>query len=923
MRFVTRPSGTVTLLFTDIEGSTRAWESHPAEMKRALARHDAMLRGVIEGSGGYVFKTVGDAFCAAFTDAASAVRTALAVQEAVATEPWPEVTPIRVRIAVHSGECEERDDDYFGPTVNRIARLLGVGHGGQILVSGFAAQLTGERLPDSASLRDLGEHRLKDLGRPERVFQLEAPGVASSFPALRSLNDPQLLHNLPEQMTTFVGRDRELAELRTLLESTRLLTLTGPGGTGKTRLALQAAAEQLDGSGDGVWLVDLSSLTDEDRLAELVASVLSVAEVPGRSIVDVLRSALRDQDRLIVLDNCEHVVDAAAKLIDILLQSCARLGVLATSRQALGIGGEVVFRVPPLALPRADDSQLGDVVSDAVRLFVERVRLHDRGFALDAANAPIVARVCRRLDGIPLAIELAAARVRSLTVAEVEARLDQRFRLLVGGSRSAGERQQTLRATIDWSHTLLSPAEQQVFARLSVFAGGFDLEAAEAVAADGDTEFSEMVEHLSALADKSLVNRNDLGTRSRYSLLETLQSYAADRLAEQGPDAVAARRTRHRDYELALAERAAPHLRSADQLAWLDELDLEHDNLRVAFVHALDEPDGAQAGLRFVVALVDWWDRGMTSDWLAHAALALQRPDAAAPSATRAVALLGVAGLHLSRGETSAARGYLDEAWAIAQALGDERLAGIVLCHLGHAMFQLDDLDAAREHYDNSLQRSRKHNDTRTEILALKGLGDILSMGEPDALAVGYYEQAIAAARVMGDPQLIARLCTNYGAALADWADPEAAEPVLTEALAIYRGLRHTDLVATNLSNLGFVSFLRGDWMTARDRHLEALQLTRRTNNSFGQAFALIGSAAAAFLTLDYARSTILHGVADSITEKFDARMEQPLLEIRAAQLDRSRAVLGENTFNTEYEAGRNLRLTDAISLVAAIGTPN
>jgi predicted ATPase/class 3 adenylate cyclase/Tfp pilus assembly protein PilF len=914
------PSGTVTLLFTDIEGSTRAWESHPVEMQRALARHDVLLRAVIETSGGYVFKTVGDAFCAAFTDSRSAVRASLAVQEAVALEPWPGLTPVGVRVAVHTGECEERDSDYFGPTVNRIARLLAIGHGGQILVSGVAAHLARDQLPESASLRDLGEHRLKDLGRPEHVFQLDSPGMVSSFPALRSLDNPRLSHNLPEQLTTFVGRDRELTELRSLLTSARLVTLTGPGGTGKTRLALQAAAEQLDGSADGVWLVDLSSLTDADRLAESVASVLSIREVPGCSTLVTLVDALRDQDRLLVLDNCEHVIDAAALVVEALLRSCPRLGVLATTREALGVGGEVVLRVPPLALPAADDAQLDDVaVSEAARLFVERVQLHTREFVLDVANAPTIARVCRRLDGIPLAIELAAARVQSLTVEEVDARLDQRFRLLVGGGRSARERQQTLRATVDWSYALLTPEEQHVFARVSVFAGGFDLDAAEAITSDRDIASFEVLDHLSALADKSLIVRDDRGPKSHYSMLETLHVYAADRLAEQGGHTVSASRARHRDYHLALAERAALHLHSPDQTAWLDVLDREHDNLRAALVFTLDEPDGAQTALRFVVALVDWWERATPSDWLVYATTALGRSDAADSTARRAVALQGVAGLHMQLGEIIAARAYLDEALAIAHEIGDERLAASVLYNQGYAwMLQLD-LDQARTLLDKSLQLARQHGDTRTEVLAILRLGEVRS-DQGDRNALDDLQEALTAARAMDDPELIAKLCMNCGAVQTEWGNPASAEPLLTEALTIYRELRHPYMVATNLSNLGFVALLRRDSATARALNLEALQLTRHTNNRSIQAFSLLGGAWTAFLTRDYARATNLYGASDAMTEHFEALDPPALRRTREMQLEKMRTVLGDAAFSEEYETGRRLSLPDAIALVDGIG---
>ena len=403
------PSGLVTLLFTDIEGSTKAWEAHPQEMKMALARHDEIERSTIEGADGYVFKTVGDAFCAAFQHAPTALAVAVAIQRSLADEPWPDVTPIRVRMALHSGSCEERGGDYFGPVVNRAARLEAVAHGGQVVISRLTSELVGEHLPEKVTLRDLGDHRLKDLGRPERVFQVCTDGLPIEFAPLRSLDNPGLRHNLAEQVSSFVGRDREVAHVRGLLGSARLVTLAGPGGVGKTRLALQAAAESLDGSGDGVWFVDLAPIVDPALVPGSVAKVLWVREEAGRPVTETLAEALRERKILVVLDNCEQVVQAAALLAERLIARCPRVAMLATSREPLGIAGEHVFRVPSLTVPSADDDLVALAGSEAVRLFVERASQQKAGFSLDADNASIIARLCRRLDGIPFAIELAAA----------------------------------------------------------------------------------------------------------------------------------------------------------------------------------------------------------------------------------------------------------------------------------------------------------------------------------------------------------------------------------------------------------------------------------------------------------------------------------------------------------------------------------
>ena len=630
------PSGTVTLLFTDVEGSIRLWEADREAMAEASARHDRIVREQIEGAGGQVFKTVGEAFRAVFADPSAALAAAVAVQRAVGAEPWPPGSPVRVRVALHSGVCVERDGDYFGPVVNRVARLLAAGHGGQVLVSGAAYGLLAGRLPGGIGLRDLGEHRLKDLGRAERVFQVTGPGLAEGFGPLRSLDDPALRHNLPSQATSFVGRAAELAELRSLVAGgSRLVTITGPGGIGKSRLAVQVAAEALDGAGDGVWLVELAPVADPELVARTVAAVLGVREEPGRPMLDTLVEAVGDRYLLVVLDNAEHVLGAAAKLADALMRSCPRACLLVTSREPLGISGEHVFRVPPLPVPPADLAAPGRLAAfESVQLFAERAVLHRQGFAVDDANAAAVAAVCVRLDGIPLALELAAARLGSLSVPEISSRLDQRFRLLTGGSRTALPRHQTLRALIDWSYDLLNPEERMVLDRLSVFAGGWTLEAAEAVTSAGDTGEWQVLDHLAALVDKSLVQADETHGSTRYRLLETVRHYAAERLALRPGSELDETRAAHRDHYLALVETAGAHLRGPDEAVWLDRLEAEFDNIRAALAFSVADPGGAEPGLRLAAGL-RWFCnmRGHGGEVLEALNVLLERPDAHRPPA--------------------------------------------------------------------------------------------------------------------------------------------------------------------------------------------------------------------------------------------------------------------------------------------------
>ncbi len=494
------PGGTVTFLFTDIEGSTRLWEEKPEAMRVALARHDVLLRAAIEANSGIVFKTMGDAFCAAFATAPEALSSALVLQHALQAEVWPDPIRLRVRTALHTGAVESRDNDYFGQPLNRVARLLAAGYGGQILLSDVAQELTRDHLPPVVSLKPLGEHRLRDLSRPETVFQLLHPDLPAEFPPLRSLDNADLPNNLPQQLTSFIGREKESDEVRALLRKTRLLTLTGSGGSGKTRLSLQVAADVLEDYPDGVWLIELAALTDPTFVTQAVAQTLGLREETGKPLLQTLTEHLKPKRTLLVLDNCEHLLSAITRLADGLLRACPGVKILANSREGMGTAGEVVYRVPSLSLPDPKKPQTVVSVSqyESVRLFVERAAAVLPTFTVTNANAPALASVCHRLDGIPLAIELAAARVRVLSLEQIAARLDDRFRFLTGGSRSALPRQQTLRALIDWSFDLLTLPEQTMLARLAVFAGGWTLEAAEAVTAGDGIEEWEVLDLLAA-----------------------------------------------------------------------------------------------------------------------------------------------------------------------------------------------------------------------------------------------------------------------------------------------------------------------------------------------------------------------------------------------------------------------------------------
>ncbi len=532
---VSAPSGTVTFLFSDIEGSTVRWDRDRAAMQNAVRRHDALMRAAIAHHDGCVFKTVGDAFCAAFARPEDAVAAVLDAQRALGAEDFSAVDGLRVRAAVHTGTADERDGDYFGPALNRVARLLAIGHGGQVLVSSSCMELVQGELPPRASLRDLGEHRLKDLARPEHVYQLVAPDLVADFPPLRSLQVFQ--NNLPLQLSTFVGREAEIVDITTLLEKHRLVTLVGSGGVGKTRLSLQVAANLLDGSDAGVWFIELAPLTSGDYIPSTIAQALGLTLASDGEPLENAVRALEGKHALLVFDNCEHLVEPAARAISAILHGAPRVKVLASSRQAIGVGGEATYQVPSLRLPRKDATRPTaiDLMSyESVALFVERARAASDTFSLSDDDAPTIAEICRRLDGIPLAIELAAARVKMLGPQQLRDRLDERFRVLTGGSRDVLPRQQTLRATIDWSHDLLDEPERTMFRRLAIFVNGLTLEGAVAVGSGGDLDEFHVFDMLASLVDKSLVLAEPQGGVVRYRLLESTRAYASEKLDSAG-----------------------------------------------------------------------------------------------------------------------------------------------------------------------------------------------------------------------------------------------------------------------------------------------------------------------------------------------------------------------------------------------------
>jgi len=709
-------------------------------------------------------------------------------------------------------------------------------------------------------------------------------------------------------VSSFIGREAELAAVRALVGRSRLVTLTGAGGAGKTRLGLRVAAGLLDGTGDGVWFADLGPLADPDLVAVTVADVLGVRQELGRPVTDTVVAAVGRRSLLVLLDNCEHVIGACAKLADALLRGCPNLALLATSREPLGIGGEYVYRVPSMGVPADGDDSDTIRASEAVRLLADRAAAQGVHLAQDAEAAAVAGRICRRLDGIPLAIELAAARLRVLPERELEARLDERFALLTAGSRTALPRQRTLRAMVDWSWELLNPAERAVLAALSVFAGGFGLTAAEAVAAGPDVPATEVAGLLGALVDKSLVQFDDAGTGpGRYRLLETVRQYAAQRLDALGPAATGAARIAHRDYYLTLAEEAAPQLVGPDQAAWLDRLDAELDNLRVALAFSLTQADPVP-GLRLAASLRGYWRiRGHAAEGAAALRAMLDAPAAQGTTLPRARALAAAAVLLETTGSYATAADYCEEALAIARADGDDYLVAELLYARACVLLRQGQ-PGALPLVESGLGLARRLGELHLAARLLFGRSYArYAEGDP-AGAVRDTAEGLRLARQAGDRLQVASTLGNLGYYELSAGDLEAARGNLAESLDIFRALNHRDGIVYQAINLGLAEYLSGSPRAAEALFAESFDLAQRMGMRGSAPYALIGLAITAS-EADPGWSARLHGAADQALAA-QGRIVEPL-EGRLADLDRQRlrAAMGDEAFDTEYAAGRTLDL--------------
>jgi len=944
------------MLFTDIEGSTQQVQAlGPDRWEEILELHSAILRAALAANEGVEIRTEGDAFFAVFTSARAAVAAAAAAQRELHRASWPNGAAIRVRMGLHTGEARPAattaGTDYIGFEVHRAARIAASGHGGQVLISDTTRALVHEQLGDGIDLRDLGEHRFKDLERPQRVYQLLIDGLPDDFPPLRSLDLTP--NNLPTQITSFVGRETEIAKALTLLDAGRLLTFTGSGGTGKTRLALQVTAAAIDRFSAGAWFVELAPITDPAGVAAAVAAALHVSERAGHDLLTVISESLQSQELLLVLDNCEHLIESCARVADALLRSCPRVKILATSREALNVPGETIVPVPSLRSPDAGPLPPLEELRGyaAVRLFVDRASAFQQDFALTSENADDIVRICRRLDGIPLAIELAAARVRALSSGEVAQRLDDRFRLLTGGGRTVVARQQTLRALIDWSYDLLRPPERVLLARVAVFARGWTLDAAEGVCAGDGLERGDILDLLAHLVDKSLVIKQERAGSARFAMLETIREYARDKLVESGEAPLI--RERHFDHFLGVLEQTSELPGSAEGR----RIAADYENLLAALAWAEAEPGSDDRMLRFAGLMMGAaMHRGRGPSDLRHTlSRVLERSDPTERTPGRARALQTAAALAAMHDDSTAALDYATAAVAIFRELGNTRDLAQALGFLGatthdanllaesealarqsgdplslamHRFFRAEaamdrgDYEEARRLHTESLTFfERVGVDTPIRTVPLLTLGRIACVDKDFVRARALVEEALAIRRKDTENRFGVAIALN-SLGEVDRCEDRAADgtPLFEEALRYGREFDDSPLISWSLHNLGHVALVAGDLPTAAARFHESLTLRRRGGPHFNLASSFAAFASLALRTKAFADSARLFAATEAMLAAVHSVLAPADEQIRTADLAVVRDQLGDAAFAAARTEGRGGELEAVYRITDRLG---
>ena len=901
----------LTFLFTDIEGSTSKWEEQPELMAHAVARHDAVLRDAVEKHGGTIVKTTGDGIYAAFPNPGDGLGAVIEIQLGLLDPAATGGLSLAVRCGLHTGAVHARDNDYFGSTINRTARIMGAAHGGQILVSLAVADLIRDSLPTGVSLKDLGTVRLKGLATPEAVFQIVHPKLYQNFPALRELEATP--NNLPQQLTTFIGREREQAEIEEFLTTTRLLTLLGMGGLGKTRLSLQIGASVMDGFPDGVWFVDLQTIRDPSLVAGETARVLGVREEAGRPLMQTLSAHLKSRKLLIILDNCEQVVDASADLAGALLRSAPDVRILTTSRIALRVPGEQTYVVQPLPVPSRSAGFEALSASPAVQLFVERAKLHKPTFALTEREAPAVAELVSRLEGIPLALELAAARVRSLGIADINKRLQDRYKILTGGDRTLQARQQTLRALVDWSYDLLQESEQILLSRLSTFAGGCDLTAAETIAGAEPLDPADVLDLLTSLVEKSLVNMEEGDDGARYRLLETIRDYGREKLTQREEQASV--RAAHCDYFFVMAKAANRGAQGAEQAEWTRRVEAELDNIRAAIALALEGGVESIIAVKLAVALMWFWMlRGYSSEGRKYVKAALELPAVQASDYIHGHALYVGASLAYSQSDNAEAQRMLERCLEIRRRDGKPVEIAATLSTLSVVRLGIGDSEGAREAGTEAVEIFRSLDDRINASIALFQLGQIHAYVGDNAQALELIGKCLAVARELQYPELESECQLMLGELAFDGGNVDAAKPMIERALEIARDAGDKRGEATALWWLGKADLVQHNFDAARVSLGGAL----RAFQAFDMFAELVGCLEDHAMLLEAVGNPLAAARLSAAAERFRETLVLPRTprDERKWQADvaRLRSTLDAASLAKVWSEGRTWEVGDAVA---------
>ena len=907
------PAGTVTMVFTDIEGSTALLQSLGDRYPEVLAEHHRLIREAFAHHEAFERGSAGDGLYFVFSSARAAVQAAVDAQLALANHPWPDGAVVRDRMGIHTGEPRNASEGYVGLDVHRAARICAAGHGGQILISQVTRDLVVEDLRPPMGTVDLGSHGLRSLdGPPQRLFQVAGPGLARDFPAPRTGDAPR--NNIKLEVTSFVGRDREIGQATRMLDESSLLTLTGPGGVGKTRIGRRLARTLLDQFEDGTWIVECGSLSDPTFLLPAVVSAISLPDPAGRSLLSTIVDQLKGKRLLLVLDDCDPVLTAAAELAEALVQVCSTVRIVVTSREALGVPGEAILPIASLSTPGVGSSilasELGSI--DACQLFVERAKAVQPAFELTDQNARSVAQLCRRLDGIPLAIELAAARVRTLPVEQIASRLDDRFRLLTGGSRTAVARHQTLRATIDWSYDLLTDPERGVLRRLSVFAGGATLEAAESVCADDSIDSMDILDVLGRLVEKSLVFTDPAASEARFRLLETVREYARTKLIEANEGESTFRR--HRDLYLTLTDEASPaFFHGPEPVEWLRRLDEEHEDVRAALEWCLDQPAEAQSGLHIAAGLWRYWEiRGHLTEGRAWLERMLEAVGGEA-TPLRADALTGAANLAFMQGDLRAAAAHQAESLTLQRLIGDPQSVAYAANNLANAAIQLGDNAQARTLYEEAIALTRELGDVRGVAFASINLADVAAREGDLAAAQDLEEDILASIRSLGDRWTEAFALDAFARTARRAGQPERARSLYIEALAILEELGDRRGVARVFMHLAELALAEGDGQRARGLFRQGLAIRQALGDMSGLASAM-ESLAGAIATDDPEAAARLYGAAESLRESIRAIVPPQAAAAHDQNLADLEARLSPERFETARREGRLMAPNEALA---------